>query len=372
MASAKGHQRPQARAERGPIPTFEIARRGRADIRARLEQWAKNPRCPSNGFSVILGIPMRDVAIAEGLRPTTGQSRFALAAGYRFERFLLADEARLLREELAKKGVVSPGSCGFLDLRLTKNGGPLRYQEEAIGATQKVLQQAAAAAEATPSIVASAAIRLPGSPLLPEAVLVLDALVIQRERSPTHLVVAEFKTYPDRGGFTDTVSLAGARAQAGTYVHGLEVLVRQLDLSAALVVSSQGILILTRPGSYQPSIRVDEDLRYQAARARRGLAGLQRLAVDIAGRAGDDPMRCILEAETVYGPSCLAFCDRARGCFLRALQRGDPAILGEESEAFLGSVDLERAARLLGGAKSCNAGEEDLLQRLREAGRTIR
>ena len=155
-------------------------------------------------------------------------------------------------------------------------------------------------------------------------------------------------------------------------MHGLDVLVEQLGIGATLEVSWQGILILTRPGRYYPSIRTAEDLRYQAARARRGLARLQELAVNIAGRAGDDPVRCILEADTVYGPSCLAFCDRARGCFQRAIQQGDPAILGEEARAFLGAINLERAAALLGGAKPRDAGEEDLRQRMREAGRTIR
>jgi hypothetical protein len=372
MAETNRPKGPPPTRAKQPIPMPGIARKSRADIRSRLEQWAMNPRCPSNEVSVVLGVPMREVAVAEGLTPTTGQSRFALAAGNRFERSLFAAEAKLLREELVKQGILPEGPLGFLDLRLTKNGGPLRSQEEAIGATRRVLQQAASGAKVTPSIVASAAIRLPGTPLLPEAVLVLDALIMQTGQSPARLLVAEVKTYPDRGGFTDTLGLAGARAQAGAYVHGLDVLVEQLDLGAALVVSRQGILILTRPGRYYPSIRAAEDLRYQAARARRGLARLQELAVDIADRAGEDPVRCILEAETVYGPSCLAFCDRARGCFRRALKKGDPAVLGEEAKAFLGAVDLARAAELLGGAKACNVGEEDLLQRLREAGRTIR
>ena len=372
MAEAKRPDGSRPRGKSKPLPTPGIAQKGRADIRARLEQWAMNPRCPSNEVSVILGVPMREVALAEGLRSTTGQSRFALAAGNRFERSLFADDARLLREELVKKRILPEGPSGFLDLRLIRDGGRLPSREEAIGATQKVLQQAATRAAVTPSIVASAAIRLPGTPLLPEAVLVLDALVIQKEHSPTRLVVAEVKTYPDRGGFTDTLNLAGARAQAGAYVHGLDVLAEQLGLEEVLEVSRSGVLVLTRPGRYYPSVRATEDLRYQAARARRGLAKLQELAVDIAGRAGDDPMRCVLEADTVYGPSCLAFCDRARGCFRRALQQGDPAILGEEAKAFFGAIDLERAAALLGGAAPCNAGEEDLLQRLREAGKTIR
>ena len=68
------------------------------------------------------------------------------------------------------------------------------------------------------------------------------------------------KAYPDRGGFTDTIELATARAQAGTYVHVLERTIERLGLTRDLLVADDGFLVLTRPASNQPSVRGGEDL----------------------------------------------------------------------------------------------------------------
>jgi 2-iminoacetate synthase ThiH len=66
--------------------------------------------------------------------------------------------------------------------------------------------------------------------MLPEALLVLDALVVRHDETPRRLIVGEVKTYPDRGGYTDTRELATARAQAGVYVHGLDLVLQETSL----------------------------------------------------------------------------------------------------------------------------------------------
>jgi hypothetical protein len=59
--------------------------KGRRDTRLRFEQWARNPACEANTLSAVHGIPMVEVAKAEGSQITMGQSPFALARGQTFD-----------------------------------------------------------------------------------------------------------------------------------------------------------------------------------------------------------------------------------------------------------------------------------------------
>jgi hypothetical protein len=60
----------------------------RRNTRMRFEQWAQNPLCQANTVSAVYAVRMSEVAVAEGYRPTFGQSPFAIARGDQFERSL--------------------------------------------------------------------------------------------------------------------------------------------------------------------------------------------------------------------------------------------------------------------------------------------
>lgn len=203
--------------------------------------------------------------------------------------------------------------------------------------------------------------------MLPEAVLVIDVLVVRRDLDPPKLMVGEVKTYPDRGGYTDGEQLATARAQAGVYAHGLELTIAELGLDSRLLVSDRGFLLLSRPGSNMPSVRANEDLRYQIERARRGFELLRFLAREL-GRPTRDPIDLVREASTSYCETCVSFCERSILCRERALTIGDPAALGQEMAHWLGDVNLHRALELLDGRAPSTPAEEDLVSRLRDAG----
>ena len=55
-------------------------------------------------------------------------------------------------------------------------------------------------------------------------------------------------------------------------------------------------------------------------------------------------------------------------CRNRALQQGDPAVLGDQMAQWLGDIRLDRALAILGGATPDGPGEEDLRERFRELG----
>ena len=340
----------------------------RRDTRRRFEQWARNPTCQANTLSAVHDVPMADVARRDGATPTMGQSPFALARGQSFERSLFRRGGRAIFDALKEAGVLPEAASGLEDFRLRVNGGRLRRLDESLAATEELLRRVAQSEERTqgPWLVAGATVRVPGGVMLPEAILVLDALVIDWRSLPTRLIVGEIKTYSDRAGYTDPSELATTRAQAGVYVHGLRLVMGELELEKKLEVARQGFLVLTRPGFNRPSIRAGEDLRYQAERARRGFALLREAAAGMpkgSGRAGVDEIRT---AAIHYNEECVSFCDRAPVCRDRALAAGEGAVLGEDVARFLGNVSLQRAIELRKGNTPTTEAERDLARRIQD------
>lgn len=338
------------------------------DTRRRFEQWARNPLCEANAVSAVHGIKMSDVAEREGLQPTFGQSPFALARGQAFERGLLAKGAAKMKEALAEAGVLPTAEARFIDLRLRRHGGPLHSQDDARSETSGLLTSLAASPrdDREPSLIAGATIVVPGGVMLPEALLVLDVLVALRGDGPPTLRVGEVKTYPDRGGYTDTTELATTRAQAGVYVHGLRLVLGELGIGNQVSVSNRGFLVLTKPGYNIARVRANEDLEFQAKRAERGFARL-RAAAEITPKPDKDkPEEAVQRAATHYCDACVQFCDRASLCQRRALEAGDPAVLGDDTKRLLGETSLHRAVELLRGDKPRDPAERDLARRLQE------
>jgi hypothetical protein len=306
---------------------------------------------------------MTDVALREGLKPTMGQSPFALQRGQRFERQLFRDDASLLKSELTKAGVAV--GEGLADFRMRQVGGTCRDLDEARRRTLEFFASLAdrGMTESTPTLAAGATICVPGRAMLPEAILVLDVLLVQKAAAGPQLVVGEIKTYPDRGGHTDRTELAGARAQAGVYVHGLSEVIQENRWSGRLSVSTKGFLVLTKPGSNRASVRADEDLRYQAARAARGLEKLRGLAERLAptGEPPADPIAEVIAAPIHYEEACVRFCDRASGCFMRSLLGSNGSALGDDVARLLGSMSLDRVRELLHGVSPKTHAERELV-----------
>jgi hypothetical protein len=358
--------------------------KARQNTRMRFEQWAQNPTCEANTISAVRNVRMADVAKTEGLTPTFGQSPFALVRGERFEKFLFFDSAVVLINDLIEKQVLPHGATGLADFRLKMNGGQrVTSLDEALNETESFLNRVAHAdspkkRKELPAVVAGATLRIPRGVMLPEAILILDALVVRADGDRPILIVGEVKTYPDRGGHTDAHELAVARAQAGIYVHALDVVCEELGISESVEISRDGFLVLTRPGSNRPSIRPREDLRYQAERAARGFELLedaaQRLPAGVWALPDAEPpdelVNAITEAGVVYSEACLSFCDRASGCHRRALEAGDPLVLGQDVQRFLGTIDLHRAMALIEGAPAETEADADLLRRIQDSDRT--
>jgi hypothetical protein len=351
----------------------EIRQEARRNTRARFEQWAKNPTCDANTLSAVHNVRMDAAARAINLTPSFGQSPFALARGNRFEAGLFYDEAARLRTALERRRVLPDGSQGFLDLRLKLNGGShLATVDQALVATKEWLQRIALEPTSAETIVAAPMIKIPKGVILPEALLIIDAMVVNVVDDQPRLTVGEIKVFPDRGGHTDPQQLASARAQAGIYRHALEMAVQSLGLSDDLEVAPEGFLVFTWPGSNAPAVRPREDLTFQAIRAERGFERLEAVAMGIVRNddfsANNEALvRRVLDAPTHYAEACLAFCDLAPRCHQQAVVTDNPVMLGDEVARFLGDTSVSRAIELLHGAVPIDDREVDLQRQLNEA-----
>lgn len=352
------------------VEVDELRQEARRNTRGRFEQWAKNPTCAANTLSAVHNIRLDAAARAVGIEPSFGQSPFAIARGNRFEAGLFREDAARLRDALERKACLPPGSTGFADLRLRMNGGAhVTTVDQALESTAQWLRRISQRGE-TESIVAAPMVKIPQGVILPEALLIIDAVIVTvGESGKPKLTVAEIKVFPDRGGHTDRQQLATARAQAGVYRHALELAVNALGLSDELDVAPDAILVFTWPGSNSPSIRAGEDLTYQVIRARRGFDRLEEVAASIVRYddfASDEPMLVdrVLTAGTHYSEACLSFCDLAPRCHRRALDDDDSVILGDEVHRLLGETTISRAIELVNGSAPVDDREHDLQRQL--------
>jgi hypothetical protein len=348
----------------------------RRDVRRRLEQYAANPECEANVLSAVHDIPMDRVALEVGLEPKFGQSPFAIRRGQIFERSLFEEEALRLRKALIDQKVLPANASGFVDLRTQKNGGLQPTLDASRQAFLELLKGFAAATgdarQHLPAVIASPGLAVPGRAILPDGLFAVDVLTVhpQPPPGPIYLRVGEIKVYPDRGGFTSSTELASTRAQAGLYLHVLRRELTELGVSGAIEASVDGFLVLTRPGSNQPSVRAPEDLRFQAARAESAFERLREAAAravppDINTKEVPRPrLELIAQAGKRYGDRCLAFCELADHCHARALAAGSASALGEDVARLLGEIRLHRALELLRGADALTPAETDFQRRV--------
>ena len=347
--------------------------RARRETRRRFEQWARNPECQSNVVSAVHNVKMGVAARHENpSAPREGQSVYALERGVTFEGSLLTDKGKKLLGALRDSGVLTAGSKNFADHRTKSNGGSVADLDAAVALGHEFLVALADGKDFN-GAVSSLTVRIPRGIMLPEATLIIDVLAVQSDSDLPVISVGEVKTYADQGGHTHRSDLATARAQMGLYVHALEITLDGLGIADKIDVSNEGFLILTYPGSNQPSVRSGEDLRFQRERARRGFELMEQSALLLDGEYGvgddtdpEDLLQLVLDAPTSFQDSCIAFCERADACYQKALQNGDGVALGNDVQRFLNGLSLHRADELMSGARPRNDAERDLVKRLAE------
>lgn len=347
----------------------------RQNTRLRFERWAANPTCKANIAAVVHNVSM--VSVARHENPSIHvkeQSQLAFERGLVFEASLLRDDARRLIAELRRTDAIpAETDVGFVDFRIQTTGNRPRDFEAALAASTKWLKNIASLKPGF-HIVAGLAVRIPRGVMLPEASLIIDVLLVDAREPKKHLIIGEVKSYSDRGGYTKAASLASARAQAGLYVHAMSLVVESLALKEVCAVNWNGFLVLAKPGRNFPTVRWNEDFRWQAERARRGFTLLEESALDLNGDFAFDEelpteklLDLILHAETDFGDACIGFCERAPTCQRLSLMADDGAFLGDEMKRFLNDVPLSRAEQILNGSRPKSGSERDLADRIKSS-----
>lgn len=353
----------------------------RRDTRRRLDQFIANPNCRANVLSAVHDIPMLAVARDLGLDVDMGQSPFAIGRGLVFEKSLFADDAERLFAALVAAGVLPAWATGFVDLRTRKNGGAIANLDDARARFEALLRTFAAASDAEraalPAVIAAPALQIPGRAILPDGMFAVDVVTVHPDAPPRKKIVlrvGEIKVYPDRGGHTDAHELASTRAQAGIYVHALRLAVEACGVGEHVEISDQGFLVLTRPGTNTPSVRANEDLRFQAKRAERAFERLREAAALEHALPGDirdeqiakERLAAVRDAPKAYDEGCVAFCELEQRCHAEATAADSPTVLGRDVARFLGTIPLSRAAALIAGAPAESDAEQDLVRRVSE------
>jgi len=344
----------------------------RQNTRLRFERWTANPTCKANVAAVVHNVSMTSVARHENPAIHVKElSQLARERGIVFEESILRDGAKRLLAELRHVGAIPMEvRVEFVDFRIKSTGSSPRDFDAAYAASMNWLLDVASR-ESGFYLVAGLAIRIPRGVMLPEASLTLDVLLVDAREPKRHLIVGEVKSYSDRGGYTKAASLATARAQAGLYVHALNLVVEELAIVDVCDVSNRGFLVLTKPGRNFPTVRWNEDFQWQAERARRGFELLEQSALDLNGDFAFDEdlpdqqlLDLILHAETDFGDACIGFCERAPTCQRLSLLADDGAFLGDEMKRFLNGVPLSRAEEILNGSRPKSGLERDLADRI--------
>lgn len=349
----------------------ELTVNDKKNTRARFEQWVKNPQCEANALSAVLNVKMNEVAKSLGYNPEYGQSPFAITRGLQFEGWLFKNQAEVLRESLIKSKLLRDSDRGFADYRLTMNGGAkIKSVDQAIDESSKLLKNLSEGnLKSIPNIVAGLAVRIPKGVMLPEATLIIDASLILETESGVVVKVGEIKVFPDRGGHTDPMEIATARAQAGVYQHALSLAIEDLGLTK-VKIDTQGFLVFTWPGSNSPVIRPNEDLTFQALRAEQGFEQLDRIAEELVTNKKDDysnNFEWIAHSRTEYRESCWGFCDLAARCQDFAIHEDRAIVLGRDAARLLGTVTVSRAIELMDGAEAFSDFEKSLQSQLKDA-----
>lgn len=342
------------------------------NTRYRFEQWVQNPDCEANVKSAVFDIRMSGIAEKDLKREMPGPSPFALAFGITFEDALFKNNAERFREELLHHKLIPNENIEFMDFRTKRNRGPLADTENARQKTEEFFNTLPRKVDGEKYyLIAGATISVPGRSMLPEAILILDAIfvkasVVKGSEQCWELKVGEIKTYPDRGGFTDKTQLGTARAQAGVYAYGLRVTLEKLGLGKKIRVSQFGFLVFSKPGANFPSIRPNEELTFQIERAARGFERLREVASESLpeGRADE----AVQEADVAYTENCFTFCPRAAHCYKVELERGNPVVLGQDVARFTSGINLARVVDLISGkSKPENLTESEFVERFQDA-----
>jgi len=329
--------------------------------RYRLEQWLSNSRCDKNASSAILNVSLQDVAetISErqaqlGINSAVVFPQipplFAFELGRQFEAELMdGEQPNLLSRMLVSQGLITEA----VEVRF-ESRTPSATTEEHLNESKRLLSLIASSGKNTAWVISG--FKLPAKVLPPESTFEIDLLVAIPSFNDQHeLLIGEVKIYPDKGGRTNPVQIAGARSQAGLYVYVLQKWLTELEGLEALKVDGRGFLVFSNPSDGMPKIAAIEDLAEQHRRAEIAIQGITALYENpeiqnlAQANNADEKIAFVESQKDEFRESCWGHCSMAEICFRKLVASDRSLLLGAKTEQQLSALALSRAAGMADG-----------------------
>ena len=338
-----------------------------------IERVARNPDCLRLRALTIAGFTPASAATILGVSPHEGQSPFALAMGKRFERRMLENGAANLFALYRDENLLSIQEAKIVavdDLAPGSSPRALRRREQETRHLLQVKQQ--------------------GDPraanLILKPRLLVNLVGVSHAVEPDFLVAAdadpfyrvgELKSYPDRGGKTNTADIRSACRQAAVGVVGLRQALRASGSNNPSVIALPGAdLVLRVTGLFMPTLNrmtITGEVDSIERAIDEAPTSLDELEAMLPSDSSLDDAAVISQVPNNYRPSCKEHCAMWQHCRAQALEQRHPVILGDQAAELLapaGSID--RALELMRGVPPRNAAEATLADKLRTADHVFR
>jgi hypothetical protein len=354
---------------RGGLP---LSSRGARD----LEHLERNSACDAHTLMVSIGAHPADVARLLNVPAEEGQSEHALSHGNTFELRNLDGGAAAILDLYRSVGILGIPHAKVKIFDPLPPAPPrtetVRYRRWELIRRRRALHTAKLIRDrwqgdpTAPNMIVHPGLTLD---VFGHVTLVPDVLVaaeVDRLFWP-----ADLKSFADLYGRTDQASLRAARRQLAVYTLALSEIASSLPGFDERLHGRQlerADLILSKPGSYRPSLvreTVGGEMEVIASRLEslpgRLAAIVGRMAA--AGHRALDSEAALLAAGITFSSECSAFCPMHRRCERLARADGRPEVVDPRAPQILGAVDsLHRYRRLMHGQVQPHDADERQLR----------
>jgi hypothetical protein len=363
--------------------------KAKASPRGRLEAWMANPGCEKNVASAAFGVSMVDLDGADKTPKIV--SPFASSLGNQFE-FSLNEVINPLLASSNQSGLSQDLPWPAVARTIKNpteddNKNPTVQLERSIEELDSVVDSLG-----SPMNRVVNGFRIPFTPF--DSTLEIDMLVFSPDpKSPSNkinVVIGEVKVYPDLGGYVDDRKISGARRQAGLYYRILTDWLNTDQITQRFPgitfhVHQMGFVVLTSPHSvfevrdardwesFSPSLVTNEDLTTQSEIITKNFEKLQSVIDDERSNAKIDRddfnlLKHINSLDHQFNESCWGRCPLAEACFTKAVEAGDPIVLGARIKNALGNLTVDEAIEFamesqdenIGGGSDAESGTRSL------------
>lgn len=346
-------------------------------VRPRLEQFLANPGCETNTKSALFNVGIDEVVahlknqgkISNWIEPIgSGISSIARAQGEQFEASLFANGCEELLAISKKLKIVEKQVNEIF--RFVERNTDLKHAEDKIAASSQLIRNMCESKEV--GLWAINGFVIPAHILEDDAFLEIDVVLASRKSTGLlEIHLGEAKTYPYKGGRTNSHQLETARAQLGLYHYLFGKFITAAELDENVRLHHEGFLVLQDIKTGAPFVEGREDLTYLSKRAEQASSLISDDKTNTHIRP-DKALALVADSAHQFQESCWVQCGLAQYCHAELVAQDKSLVLGESASVILGngSLTVQEALELIEVAldpEQLTDLSMDLVERFREA-----